>query len=37
MIDKYIYKFLDWLDSWSSWIDKFFIKQKNENKRRNKS
>ena len=28
MIDKYIYKFLDWLDGWSSWIDKLFIEKK---------
>jgi len=28
MIDKYIYKFLDWLDGWSNWIDKLFIEKK---------
>jgi hypothetical protein len=26
VIDKWIYKFLDWLDSWTSWIDDMFIK-----------
>ena len=26
MIDKLIYKFLDWIDSWTSWIDDMFIK-----------
>ena len=28
MIDKFIYKFLDWLDGWTSWIDKMFIQKK---------
>ena len=28
MIDKFIYKFLDWLDGWTSWIDKMFIDEK---------
>jgi len=32
MIDKYIYKFLDWLDSWSSWIDDIFIDDKKKKK-----
>ena len=32
MIDKYIYKFLDWLDSWSSWIDYIFIDDKKKKK-----
>lgn len=36
-MDKWIYKFLDWLDSWSSWIDDLFIQEpKPKKKHKNK-
>jgi|TARA_R100000084_G_C4506398_1_gene80470 hypothetical protein len=32
VIDKLIYKFLDWIDSWTSWIDDMFFKDEKRKK-----
>ena len=32
MIDKFIYKFLDWIDSSTNWIDDMFFKDEKKKK-----
>lgn len=37
MIDKIIYTFLGWLDSWSEWIDNMFFSKPKRKKKKCKS
>ena len=34
MIDKFLYKFFGWVDSWFYWVEKQFIKEKKKRKKR---
>ena len=34
MIDKILYKFFSWIDSWFEWVDKQFVKPKKKKKRK---
>lgn len=34
MIDKFLYNFFGWVDSWFYWVEKQFIKQKKKRKKR---
>ena len=34
MIDKFLYKFFSWIDSWFEWVDEQFVKPKKKKKRK---